>query len=105
MSRHAVVTTPGGLTSAIVSLRAWHEAAVSRQVGENAFGPASATPYLTSAPLDTTPSWHVSLVVLSGDPVWPEVLADAVRVEVTGEDVRVEFPGDDVVSLRLRNEC
>ena len=101
VTRHAVATSPDGLTSAVVALHGWEAAGVAREEAGTAFGPASAAPYVVSGPVTSSPSWHVSLVVLSRSAVSPEDLADAVRVDVGANRVAITFPGEDAVAVAL----
>lgn len=72
------------LTSAVVGLHGYDEAGVRRGLDTNAFGPHSATPYLVRREHPGGPVLLVSAMVLSGDTVWPEALAEAMEVEVDG---------------------
>ncbi|MFI6679484.1 DUF2264 domain-containing protein [Kribbella sp. NPDC050470] len=72
------------LTSVVVGLNGYDEAGVRRGLDTNAFGPHSATPYLVRREHPGGPVLLVSAVVLSGDTVWPEALAEAIEVEVDG---------------------
>jgi hypothetical protein len=84
-----------GLTSVLIGLHSWDAAAVREEEEEaNAFGPRSAVPYLVSAPRQDTETVHVSLVVLTGDAVRPDVLAAAVTAEVHGRRVLITLPGE-----------
>ncbi|MET7280945.1 DUF2264 domain-containing protein [Kribbella sp. NPDC005582] len=89
-----------GLLSAIVGLHGYDAAGVHRGLGANAFGPHSATPYLT-APHQGEPLVLVSAVVLTRDALRPEALAEGIDVAVTGTTVRITLPGGDseVVTL------
>jgi hypothetical protein len=78
---------------------------VREEAQANAMGPRSAVPYLVSGARQDTATVHVSLVVLSGDAVDPEVLAAAITAEsVTGRDdgwrVLIRLPGE-VAELAL----
>ncbi|MFF7779180.1 DUF2264 domain-containing protein [Streptomyces tanashiensis] len=95
----AVARRQDGLTSAVVGLYGWdEEAAVSRDIEANAFGPHAAVPYVESTAHAGGRSVHVTLVVLSGDTVHPRELREAVEVSVDGGegpdalDVTVRFP-------------
>ena len=79
---HAV--RPDRLSSVVVGLHGYDEAGVRRDLDTNAFGPHSATPYLVRRSHPGGPLLLVSAVVLSGDTVWPEALAESVEVEVDG---------------------
>jgi hypothetical protein len=94
-----------GLACVIVGLHGWAEAGVGEEAQANAMGPRSAVPYLVSGARQDTATVHVSLVVLSGDVVDPEVLAAAITAEsVTGRDdgwrVLIRLPGE-VAELAL----
>ena len=69
----------------------------------NAFGPLSAVPYLLSAARPGAESVHVTLVVLTGDAVHPEALAQAITAEVCGRRVLIGLPGE-TVELSLGHE-
>ncbi|MFI6818507.1 DUF2264 domain-containing protein [Nonomuraea sp. NPDC050328] len=93
----ALARRADGLTSAIIALYGWQHAGVTSDVAANAFGPRSATPYLTA----DEPGVHVSLVVLSGDAVHPAALRDAIQVEVSDDLVVVAFPDGDRAEVAL----
>ena len=80
----AQAVRPDRLTSVVVGLHGYDEAGVRRELDTNAFGPHSATPYLVRRSHPGGPLLLVSAVVLSGDTVWPEALAESVEVEVDG---------------------
>ena len=100
----AVVHRPDGLTSAIVGLHGYRTAGVARALDANAFGPCSATPFLSAPEQPGTPAVFVSAVVLSGDPVHPEALRAALRVTVRERRVSVVFPSGERVELWLDDE-
>ncbi|GAA1716803.1 DUF2264 domain-containing protein [Kribbella yunnanensis] len=89
-----------GLLSAIVGLHGYDGTGVHRGLGANAFGPHSATPYLT-APHRGEPLVLVSAVVLTRDALRPEALAEGIDVAVDGRTVRISLPGggSEVVTL------
>lgn len=97
----ALTRTESGLTSAVIALYGWDEqAGIAREVAANAYGPHSATPYLSCAARPGADSVHVTLVALSGDTVQPQALRDSVSCAVDDDGaVRVRFP--DGVELRL----
>jgi hypothetical protein len=99
----ARVARPDGLTSVMLALHGFRDAAVARALDANAFGACSATPYLT-APGGT--GVYVSLVVLTGDRVDPEALHASIRVAVNGDlagdRVTVRFPDGERVELTAR---
>ncbi|MFD7923364.1 DUF2264 domain-containing protein [Streptomyces sp. NPDC059740] len=99
----AVARTTAGLASAVVGLYGWGPAdadeggaGVARQVGANAFGSHSATPYLSATGAGREFSVHVTLVALTRDALDPGALRTAVDCEVVGEGagarVVVRFP-------------
>jgi hypothetical protein len=103
----AVVRRPDGVTSAIVALHGYPArgaAAVSRALDANAFGPCSATPFLSAPNHPGTPAVYVSAVVLSGDPVYPSALRAALRVTVRDQQVSVVFPPGERVDIWLGDE-
>ncbi|MGW6054541.1 DUF2264 domain-containing protein [Streptomyces sp. NPDC055189] len=89
----ALTRTQTGLTSAVVALHGWDEAAgIAREVAANAYGPHSATPYLTFAGHPGGTGVHVTLVTLSRDAVRPTALRESIACAVEGDTVRVRFP-------------
>lgn len=84
----AVCRRDDGLTSAIIGLYGWRAADIARHTDSNAFGRHSAIPYLTA----DTAGVHISLVLLTGEPVVPERLRKAVDVTVEGWTVVVRLP-------------
>ncbi|MFH8489030.1 DUF2264 domain-containing protein [Streptomyces longisporoflavus] len=89
----ALTRTESGLTSALVALYGWdEETGIAREVAANAYGPHSATPYLTSTGHPGGPGIHVTLVALSGDTVRPAALRESVACAVEGDTVHVRFP-------------
>lgn len=99
----ALARTADGLTSAVVALYGWdgEEAAVSRDVQANAYGPHSATPCLRLGAHPGGHSVQVSLITLSRDTVHPQALREAVTVEVEGVagSVRLGFPDGSVADV------
>jgi hypothetical protein len=97
----ALARTASGLTSAVVALHGWdEEAGVAREVAANAYGPHSATPFLTSTSPADGGGVHVTLVALARDTVQPRALRESVTCAVDEDGgVRVRFP--DGVELRL----
>ncbi|MEU8953121.1 DUF2264 domain-containing protein [Streptomyces sp. NPDC048518] len=96
----ALVRTATGLTSAVVGLYGWDaEAGVAREVAANAYGPHSATPFLTSSAHPGGASVHVTLIALSRDTVRPGALREAVTCAVDADRVRVRFPDGTVLDL------
>ncbi|WP_369213544.1 DUF2264 domain-containing protein [Streptomyces flavofungini] len=90
----ALTRTAAGLTSAVVALHGWgEEADVAREVDANAFGPHSATPFLTSTAAADGDGVHVTLVALARDAVHPRALRESVTCAVDADGtVRVRFP-------------
>lgn len=101
----AVVRRLGdGLTSAVVGLHGWTKAEVRTDVEASAFGSCAATPYLLMPGHPGGPSVHVSLLVLTGDPLVetdPAALAGAFRVVVDGRTVVVTYPDGERVTVGL----
>lgn len=93
-----------GLTSAVVGLHGWTEAALSREVQANAFGSHSLTPYLLSDTRQDDETVHVGLVVLSGDRVDPDALRGSVEVTVDGRTVEVRMPDGERIRVVLGDE-
>ncbi|TDO47734.1 hypothetical protein EV643_10840 [Kribbella sp. VKM Ac-2527] len=89
-----------GLMSAVVGLHGYAEAGVHRGFGVNAFGPHSATPYLTAGH-DGEPKVLVHAVLLTRDAIPPEGLADAIQVTVEGREITITLPGGDAEIVRL----
>ncbi|SEU25837.1 DUF2264 domain-containing protein [Nonomuraea wenchangensis] len=98
----AVARRPDGLTSAARGLHGFTSAGVVTGDGVNAFGPCSATPYVTCPAHPGGTAVYVSLILLTaapGEPPLPEVRVTADEVVVTpstGGPVRVplrEEPG------------
>ncbi|HEY2507746.1 MAG TPA: hypothetical protein VGI58_14620, partial [Streptosporangiaceae bacterium] len=96
----AIAVGADGLASVIIGLHGWAEAGVRAEPEANAYGPRPAVPYLLSAPREHAETVHVSLVVLTGDAVYPEPLAVDITAEVDGRRVLVRLPGGDA-ELRL----
>ncbi|TGB15056.1 DUF2264 domain-containing protein [Streptomyces sp. MZ04] len=96
----ALTRTTSGLTSAVVALHGWDdETGIAREVAANAFGPHSATPYLTSAGHPGGASVHVTLVALSQDAVRPASLRESITCTVTGDSVRLRFPDGTLLEV------
>ncbi|MEW2389308.1 DUF2264 domain-containing protein [Streptomyces venezuelae] len=96
----ALTRTATGLTSAVVALHGWaEEAAVAREVAANAYGPHSATPFLTSPTHPGGSSVHVTLIALSRDTVDPRALRESITCTVDGDSVHVRFPDGTVLVL------
>ncbi|SEG87915.1 hypothetical protein SAMN05444920_106154 [Nonomuraea solani] len=91
----ALVRRADGLTSAVRALHGYTGAGLATAEGANAFGPHSATPYVTGVHPGGT-AVYVSLVWLAGDREPP---APAVRVEE--ELVTVTWPGGGTATVRL----
>jgi hypothetical protein len=86
----ALARRADGLTSAIVALHGWDgtASAVAHFEDANAYGPHSATPYLTLPGGAGSTGLFVTLVVLTGDAdrfATPESLPAAARADVTAE--------------------
>jgi hypothetical protein len=90
----AIAIRPDGLASVIVGLHGWAQADVREEAEANAFGPCSAVPFLVSAPRGGGETVHVSLVVLTGDAVHPDVLAEVISADVHGRRVQITLPGE-----------
>ncbi|MCL2541801.1 MAG: DUF2264 domain-containing protein [Nocardioidaceae bacterium] len=88
----ATATTPDGLVSAIIAIAGWTEAGVAAAQDANAFGPSSRTPYLSSAERSAAATTHISLVVLSREPIDADLLRGAVSAEVAEHRLWVGFP-------------
>lgn len=97
----ASAVRPDGLCSAVVGLHGWTAAGARGDAEANAFGPRSATPYLTAPAHPGGDAVYVSLVVLSGDAVHPDALRAAFAVSVAGRDVVVRYPDGELVRLHL----
>ncbi|MFC8124503.1 DUF2264 domain-containing protein [Streptomyces sp. NPDC057302] len=96
----ALTRTESGLTSAVVALHGWDEGTgIAREVAANAYGPHSATPYLTCADHEGRASVHVTLIALSQDAVRPMALRQAISCTVDGDTVRVRFPDGEVLEV------
>ncbi|WBQ01878.1 DUF2264 domain-containing protein [Kribbella sp. CA-293567] len=91
-----------GLMSAVVNLHGYDEAGVHRDLGANAFGPHSATPYLTVAHTGGS-LVLVHAVLLTRDAIRPEALAEGIQVAVDGQEITLTLPGDDTEVVRLGN--
>ncbi|WPO69835.1 DUF2264 domain-containing protein [Streptomyces sp. KN37] len=86
----ALARTSAGLISAVVALHGWHEeTGIAREVAANAYGPHSATPFLTLPQHPGGPGVHVTLVALSRDTVDPRALRASVTCAVDDDGVRV----------------
>ncbi|MFF8641551.1 DUF2264 domain-containing protein [Streptomyces sp. NPDC015345] len=98
----ALARTSAGLTSAVVALRGWHEeTGIAREVAANAYGPHSATPFLTLPQHPGGPSVHVTLVALSRDTVDPRALRASITCAVDDDGVRVRVRFPDGTELEL----
>jgi hypothetical protein len=89
-----------GLVSAVVGLHGYDGSGVDRGLGANAFGPHSATPYLTAGH-DGEPKVLVHAVLLTRDAIPPQSLAEGIGVAVDGHEITVTLPGGDTESVRL----
>jgi hypothetical protein len=96
----AIAVGADGLASVIIGLHGWAEAGVRAEAEADAFGPRPAVPYLLSGPREHAETVHVSLVVLTGDAVYPDALAAELTAEVDGRRVLVRLPGG-TAELRL----
>ena len=76
----------------------------THRVEVGAFGPHSATPYLEAEHDGTGPLVLVAAVVLSGDTVWPEAVAEGIEVTVDGLDVHLRFADGTTAGVRLGEE-
>ena len=73
-----------------------------QSLGANAFGPHSATPYLTvSHPGE--PVVLVHAVLLTRDAIRPETLAEGIDVAVSGQEITITLPADDTEVVPLGN--
>jgi hypothetical protein len=99
----AMTARADGLASVLVGLHGWAEAGLRHEAEANAFGPLSAVPYLLSTARPGAESVHVTLVVLTGDAVHPEALAQAITAEVRGRRVLISLPSESA-ELRLGHE-
>ncbi|WP_409060869.1 DUF2264 domain-containing protein [Streptomyces sp. SYP-A7185] len=96
----ALTRTEAGLTSAVVALHGWdEEAGIAREVAANAYGPHSATPYLSRAGHPGGASVHVTLVVLSQDAVLPTALRESIACEAADGVVRLRFPDGTLLEV------
>jgi hypothetical protein len=98
----AQATRTDRLTSVVVGLHGYDKAGVRRGLDSNALGAHSATPYLEARHHGR--QVLVSAVVLSGDTVWPEALAESIEVAVDGLDVRLRFADGTTADVRLGEE-
>jgi hypothetical protein len=99
-ARAASARNDEGLLSAVVGLHGYDEAGVHRGLGANPFGAHSATPYLT-ARHNGDPLVLVSAVLLTGDALRPEALAEGIDVAVDGTTVRISLPGGGAEVVEL----
>jgi hypothetical protein len=99
-STAAIVRNADGLSSAVVGLHGYSQAGVHTGLHSNAFGPHSATPYLTAQHAGE-PLILVHAVLLTRDSIRPEAFASGIDVAVEGTTVRLELPGggSEVVEL------
>ncbi|MFI7319591.1 DUF2264 domain-containing protein [Streptomyces venezuelae] len=96
----ALTRTTTGLTSAVVALHGWdEEAGTAREVAANAYGPHSATPFLTATNHPGGTGIHVTLFALSQETVDPGALRDAISCTVDGDTVHVRFPDGTTLAL------
>ncbi|MFD7130669.1 DUF2264 domain-containing protein [Streptomyces sp. NPDC059894] len=96
----ALTRTRTGLTSAVVALYGWDETGgIAREAEANAYGPHSATPYLTAHGHPGGPSVHVTLVALARDTVHAQALREAIACTVQDDLVRVTFPDGGTVTV------
>ncbi|EPH40287.1 DUF2264 domain-containing protein [Streptomyces aurantiacus] len=102
----ALARTEAGLTSAVVGLYGWagEEGAeggadVVREVEANAYGPHSATPYLSTRDHPGGGSVHVTLIVLTRDDARPRALKEAIGCAVRDGTVRITFPDGEELAL------
>jgi hypothetical protein len=86
--------------SAVVNLHGYGEAGVHRDLGANAFGAHSATPYLTAGHLGE-PLVLVHAVLLTRDAIPPAALADGIDVAVSGHELTITLPGSPSETVRL----
>jgi hypothetical protein len=99
--RWARVSRPDGLTSVMLALHGFRDAAAIRAVDANALGVCSATPYLTAPHHPGGSAVYVSLVVLTGDRIDPAALRTSVAVVVDDERITVRYPDGERVELVL----
>lgn len=100
----ALVTTPDGLTGALIGLAGWTDADVLRCCGSNAYGARSATPYLYAVLPPGGLAYYVSLLALTREPVRPGDIRDAIKVTVDGDLVRLDVPGGETLEVCLGDE-
>jgi hypothetical protein len=98
----ASARTAEGLQSSVVGLYGYDAAGVHRGLGVNAFGPHSATPYLT-APHTGEPMVLVHAVLLTRDELAPQALADGIDVQVEDREITITLPGGDTEIVVLGN--
>lgn len=96
----AWASRPDGLTSTVVGLHGFTDSGIQRRVGANAFGPHSATPYLTARHTGE-PLVLVSAVVLTGDTLTPGTVAEAIKVTVSGHRVRLALADGEEFTVSL----
>lgn len=90
----------GGLYSTVVGLHGYDDAAVHRDLGASAFGPHSATPYLTTTH-PGEPIVLVCAVLLNRDTVKPESISAGLTIVVEGNQVRLTLPDGAVEIVEL----
>ncbi|WP_030781310.1 DUF2264 domain-containing protein [Streptomyces sp. NRRL S-920] len=96
----ALTRTAAGLTSAVVALHGWdEETGTAREVAANAYGPHSATPFLTLPQHPGGHSLHATLVALSRDTVDPRALRASITCAVDERGVHVRFPDGTELEL------
>ncbi|WP_432935522.1 DUF2264 domain-containing protein [Kribbella sp. CA-253562] len=98
----ASARTSDGLQSSVIGLYGYTAAGVHRGLGANAFGPHSATPYLT-APHTGEPAVLVHAVLLTRDALAPQALAEGIDVAVQGREITITLPGGDTEIVMLGN--
>lgn len=95
----ALARRADGLTSAVIALHGWEAAAVEHTGEANAFGTASAVPYLTAAVRGDRDPVYVSVVVLSGERVDVPALREAFDVEIVADGIRLGFPDGSELTI------
>lgn len=95
------VGLPDGLTSGVVALHGFRAATTTEAVDANAFGVCSATPYLVAPDHPGGSAVYVSLIVLTGDRVDPDVLRESVTASVAGDLTTVRLPDGEHIEVEL----
>ncbi|GAB2600151.1 DUF2264 domain-containing protein [Kribbella endophytica] len=98
----ASTRTAEGLQSSVVGLHGYTSAGVHRGLGVNAFGPHSATPYLT-AQHTGEPAVLVHAVLLTRDELAPQALAEGIDVQVDDREITITLPGGGTEIVVLGN--